>query len=173
VTHDRREIEDLADHIVLLADRRVRAWGGAAAVLTDLDLPFALSPDAASVIAARVTAYDPDYDLSEVAAGGQRLWLPGFRGRAGDPVRVLIRATDVTLYRHVPDGGSALNSLNCRITGVSSGRGTAVVQLQIEGVDAPVVAHVTRLSFERLGLAEGDPVHALVKATSARREGLG
>jgi len=169
VTHDRREVEDLADHIVLLNEGRVRAYGPAAVVLADLDLPFAVDPDAASVIAARVTAYDADYDLTEVAAGGQKLWLPGERGRAGDPVRVLIRAGDVTLYREPPDGGSALNSLICRIAGVRFERNTAVVRLALAEGQGVFIAHVTRRSFDRLGLAAGDTVHALVKATSSRR----
>jgi molybdate transport system ATP-binding protein len=169
VTHDRREVEELADHIVLLGDRRVRACGSAASVLADLDLPFAAESEAASVIAARVTAYDPDYDLTRVAAGGHTLWLPGVRGRAGDALRVLIRAGDVTLYRESPDGGSALNNLTCRIGGVRFERGTAVVRLELADDQGVFIAHVTRLSFDRLGLTAGDTVHALVKATSSRR----
>ena len=58
---------------------------------------------------------------------------------------------------------SARNQLNGTVTSVQLGALMAEVTVEVAGV--PVVAAITKESAERLGLAEGKPVSAIIKAT--------
>ena len=64
---------------------------------------------------------------------------------------------------HPLDGLSARNHLRGRITGLRLDGLMAEVTVDIAG--QPLVAIITRASVERLGLAIGDEVRAVVKAT--------
>ena len=59
---------------------------------------------------------------------------------------------------------SARNQLAGRITAITSGAVMAEVTIDI-GNGQTLVAAITRSSVERMGLAEGDAVVAIVKAT--------
>ena len=59
---------------------------------------------------------------------------------------------------------SARNQLAGRITAITSGAVMADVTIDI-GNGQTLVAAITRSSVERMGLAEGDAVVAIVKAT--------
>lgn len=83
----------------------------------------------------------------------------------GDDVTVLVKATEVMLAK----GTSGLGALTTRnqivgkVTGVESGTVMAEVTIEVGGDQ--FVAAVTRNSVERLGLASGDDVVVLIKAT--------
>ena len=58
---------------------------------------------------------------------------------------------------------SARNQLAATVTSVSIGAVMAEIEVSVGGV--PVVAVITKESAERLGLAEGSKVSAIIKAT--------
>ena len=58
---------------------------------------------------------------------------------------------------------SARNQLVGTVTSVSIGAVMAEIEVNVEGV--PVVAVITKESAEKLGLAEGSKVSAIIKAT--------
>jgi molybdopterin-binding protein len=58
---------------------------------------------------------------------------------------------------------SARNHLAGTVTSVSIGAVMAEIEVSVGGV--PVVAVITKESAERLGLAEGSKVSAIIKAT--------
>jgi molybdopterin-binding protein len=70
---------------------------------------------------------------------------------------------DSLVAREVDVETSARNQLRGTVTGVSIGAVMAEVTLDIGG--AQVVAAITKESAERLGLAEGKPATAIIKAT--------
>ena len=84
---------------------------------------------------------------------------------AGDAVTVLIKATEVMLAKGA--GGyeelTTRNQISGTVTAVETGSVMAEVRIAIAGGE--LVAAVTKHSVERLGLAKGDDVVALVKAT--------
>jgi molybdate transport system regulatory protein len=107
-----------------------------------------------------------------VAVGGEQLVAVITRHSAerlglaqGDAVTVLIKATEVMLAK----GSDRLDRLTTRnqvagtVTAVQSGNVMAEVTIDAGGGE--LVAAVTRASVERLGLAAGDDVVALIKAT--------
>ena len=59
---------------------------------------------------------------------------------------------------------SARNTLKGQVTSLRLGDMEAEVTLRIEG-GAQITATITRASAERLGLAEGREVHAVIKAS--------
>jgi len=84
---------------------------------------------------------------------------------AGDSVTVLVKATEVMLAK---GSGSyeeltTRNQIKGKVRSVETGSVMAEVRIDVAGGE--LVAAVTRHSVERLGLAEGDDVVALVKAT--------
>lgn len=84
---------------------------------------------------------------------------------AGDTVTALVKATEVMLAK----GSSPIENLSTRnqlvgtVTGVETGSVMAEVRIEVGGDE--LVAAITRQSVDRLGLAAGDSVVVLVKAT--------
>jgi len=100
-----------------------------------------------------------------VVAEITRRGVEHLRLEPGDDVTVLIKATEVMLGKGsaVFEGLTTRNQIPGKVTGVTLGSVMAEVTVAV-GSDN-VVAAVTRNSVDRLGLAEGDDVVVLVKAT--------
>jgi molybdate transport system ATP-binding protein len=75
--HDISEIERLADHMVLLDSGRVVAAGPLNELLADTRLPIANSPQASTVLEARVGSYSPEDGLTALDIGGGNCWCRG------------------------------------------------------------------------------------------------
>ena len=83
----------------------------------------------------------------------------------GDAVTVLIKATEVMLAKGSArlDRLSTRNQIPGKVTGLQLG--SVMAEVTIDAGGSELVAAVTRGSVERLGLAPGDDVLALIKAT--------
>jgi molybdate transport system regulatory protein len=101
----------------------------------------------------------------EVAAAITRHSVERLNLREGDAVTVLVKATEVMLAK----GSSRLDNLSTRnqipgkVVGVETDSVMAEVRVDASGNE--IVAAVTRNSVSRLGIAEGDEVLVLIKAT--------
>lgn len=169
VTHDMREVERLADHLVLMERGRVIASGPLAELQGDPSLPLALSREAAMTLDGVIRSYDPHYGLLELAVHGGRFLTPAPVGAVGEHRRLRVLAGDVSLAREPPGPSSILNILEARImqaTATSENEMLAVLALGADGSGARLLARVTKRSWERLELAEGLAVHAQVKAVA-------
>ncbi len=171
VTHDLAEVERLADTLVLMEAGTVRALGPVSDLAADPGLPLAGLPDAAEVLEATVESVDVDYGLMSVAVAGASLQVPATGARPGQRHRVRIAAADVSLCRTPPAAGafSILNVLPARIREATASDNhlvTVVLTLGADGAGAPLLARITRKSWDQLGLAPGLPVHALVKGVA-------
>ena len=170
VSHDITEIERLADRIILLEEGRVVVNGSLIDVLSDPSLPLASMPDAASVVEGSVRDYDAGYGLTTLAVGGGELIVPGNLGETGAAKRVRIAASDVGICRvRAPQGSSILNGPLVHITGFEkSGENNVTVFMRFgkNGDGSPLLARITRKSYDALKLAKGDVVHALIKSVA-------
>nr|QEO74064.1 hypothetical protein [uncultured bacterium] len=81
----------------------------------------------------------------------------------GSRVRVLIKATEVSLAIGPLHGISIRNQLAGEVVGVSTGGAMATVKIKIGGGE--LTAAITRESVDELALAVGAAVVALVKST--------
>jgi molybdate transport system regulatory protein len=107
-----------------------------------------------------------------IAVGGEQIVAVITRHSAerlgladGDDVTVLIKATEVMLAKG-SDGLDRLttrNQIPGKVTNVQTGNVMAEVTIDAKGTE--LVAAVTKGSVERLGLAAGDDVVALITAT--------
>lgn len=165
VSHDMGEVEQLADHMVMLAGGRVVASGPLNSVLTGDAAGLWRERDAVSVLAATVTHFDSADQITSLDLGGQTLLVGGRAGEPGEPARVRIGARDVSLATVRPSQTTILNCLAASITGIDMLDGPDVaVALRVDG--QPLTARVTRRSAYALGLAVGQMVYAQVKGVS-------
>lgn len=168
VSHSVDEVALLADRMLVLDGGRVAAEGRTADVLERLDLaPLAGHFGTATVVEARVIRHDPDYRLTWLDLAGQTLVVPQ-RGRfeEGEEACVVVRARDVSLATRRPAGVSIQNVLAGRVYEVRETDDTAFAEVSIDLGPDRLLARITRLSLHDLGLAEGDPVFALLKSVS-------
>lgn len=171
VSHDMGEVARLARRIVVLNQGRVVVQGDINDVLSDLAaVPFVGLADAGAVLTGRVVGHAND-GLTKIETGAGALWVPGAVGRAGGQVRLRIPAQDVILSKTAPEGLSALNVLPVTITAVD--RGTSGVAVALRVGNARLLARVTKRSCDAMGLAVGDRVYAILKATAIAPNDVG
>ncbi len=168
VTHRQEEIARLADHVVIVDGGRVVRAGPVEATLASVEAEEQLLDAPTTVIRARVTGHDEDYRLTDLVCDGGQLVVERVDLAVGAELRLGVRATDVTLARARPTDVSANNILKGRVTALRwAGESWADVQLDCSG--QPLLARITRRSAQRLAIAPGDELWALVKSTTLKR----
>jgi molybdate transport system ATP-binding protein len=173
VSHDMSEVARLATTLVVLNKGQVAVSGPIGQVLSHPEVvPLVGVRAAGAVITARVSGRLLDDGLTELSFSGGRLVLPGNLGVIGQSVRLRIPAQDVILARTAPDGISALNVLPVEITQISEGRGPGVA-VGLKAGEDHLLARVTRRSAQRMELAVGQRIFAIIKATAVGPEDIG
>ncbi|MGE5096331.1 MAG: molybdenum ABC transporter ATP-binding protein [Betaproteobacteria bacterium] len=173
VSHAVEEVTRLADRLVLVADGHTIAEGAVAEVLGRADLrPHTGRFEAGAVIDARVERHDEGYGLTVLAFDGGELVVPNVDALVGATVRARIRARDVAIALEAPRAASFQNVLPATVEALSEEFG-AIVDVALRVGSTPLVARITRQSAERLAIAPGQPVYALVKAIAIDRRSVG
>jgi len=166
VSHSVAEVIRLASTVVLLSEGHVAAVGPTAEVMRRIDLPpFAGQPDAGAVIEVTVAAHDDRFDLTELTSRAGVWRLPLLGARVGERLRLHVHARDVMLATTRPTDVSALNVMQGVVAEVSAGGG-ATVDIRLDCNGEALTARLTRYSAERLRLAPGVPVFALIKTVA-------
>jgi molybdate transport system ATP-binding protein len=163
VSHDVGEVARLADRVVVLAKGRIAAQGVPGEILGPK-----LGGDRfarISVLSGTHPAYDEKYGLTSVEHPAGRISLAGRLPHQHD-VRIIVRATDVTLALARPNEMSVRTTLTGTIAEIERGDGPVVMaSIALEGGDR-LAAAITRKAVDDLGLDAGDLVYCLVKAVS-------
>jgi molybdate transport system ATP-binding protein len=171
VSHGVEEVVRIADTVVLMSAGSVLAVGPAEDVMGRPDLrPGEGAFEGGAVIDAKVVEQDMEHDLATLAFEGGTLTATGVDALIGEPVRVRIRARDVSLALERPRRISIQNVLEGTIVEIGAGS-NGIVDVAIAVGAATFRSRVTRRAVEQLGLAKGVPVYALVKAVSLTRAG--
>jgi molybdate transport system ATP-binding protein len=173
VSHAIDEVVRLADTVALISDGRIRASGPVSQMAGQLELrPLLGRFEGGAVIEAKVAEQDLDMGLARLVFPGGELYAPDVDALVGAPVRVRIRARDVSLALSRPADVSFLNMLAGTVVALGEEAGASVdVQLDVRGT--PLIARVTRKSVAALGIAPGKPVYALIKAVAIDRHSVG
>jgi molybdate transport system ATP-binding protein len=172
VTHDMTEVERLADHMVLLERGHIVAAAALSELQSDPSSPLAASREAAVTLKGMVEASDPKFGVANVSIPGGMLIAPPPpppRDAVGEPRRIRILASDVSLARDKPSRSSILNVLPGRVVAMKPLDGyeaLVVVALGENGEGARLLSRMTQKSWAELGLAEGQKVYAQVKYIS-------
>lgn len=166
VTHAVDEILRLAETVVLMANGGVVASGAVAEIMGRPELRARGGIfEGGAVVEATVAARDEEFELATLAFDGGRLVTSGIEAVVGERVRLRVRARDVSLALVKPADVSVLNVLPARIVDISAANGASVMVRLMVGNTA-FAARVTRYSANRLGLAAGREVYAMIKAVS-------
>ncbi len=171
VSHSASEVARLATTVVALEEGRVIGQGPAAEVLSDPAVLPTGAREAGAVITAKVAAHHED-GLTELDAGGAPLFLPRLGQPPGSPLRVRIAAHDVILSRTRPEGLSALNILPGKVRELRPGDGPGMI-VGLDTQAGRLLARITRRSAQALELAEGMPVHAVIKTVAVAPSDIG
>ena len=169
VTHDMSEVERLADHMVLMDKGRVIAAGPLEEIQGNIDLPLARKREATIALEARVSGHDADYGLLSLDIDGGNMQVPGLPMPIGTPVRLRIRAADISIATGKPATSSILNVLPARILKAEDLGHTErimVLGLGVDGSGAQLLARITRRSWDKLSLKTGDDIHAQIKSAA-------
>ena len=166
VSHAVDEVARLAAQVVKLDTGRVAAIGTPGEVLASASLAATADRfDAVSILSAPLKTFLPDYGVSVLDHPAGEIVVPGRLPDHG-PVRVTIRATNVTLAVGRPVNVSVRTALQGRITGLETDGGPfALATVMLDGGEI-LRAFTTRLAADGLGLGIGDEVQALVKAVA-------
>ncbi len=172
VSHSVAEVARLATTIVLLADGKVAAIGPTSEIMQRLDLfPLTGRAEAGAVIEATVERHDDSFGMTELSSRAGRWILQRLDVPVGARVRLRVRARDVMLAKSAPEHLSALNVLPGVVAAVGPHDGP-IVEIRVDCSGEALIARLMRYSVERLGLAVGTPVFALVKSVALDRRSL-
>lgn len=164
VSHAPDEVARLADHLLLLERGRLVAQGPLNETLARMDSPLSQRDEAFTVLNCQVAKADSEHHLSELRLGQHAIYIPRSHCVEGDAVRLRIQARDVSINLEHAQHSSILNILPATVLDMSppTAQGQRLLRLAI--AEQTVLARVSELSRERLGLVVGMPVFAQIKA---------
>ena len=170
VSHAVDEILSIADTVVLMDDGRVAATGSVAEIASRLDdAGFADLAAAGTVLHATVGSHDAALALTRLDTALGPLLVSRLERAPGSRVRVRLGARDVALALDRPRDVSVINVVAGTVAGVDR-RADGTVAVTVEaGKGTALRADITRLAADRLALAPGKPVHAMIKAVAVER----
>jgi molybdate transport system ATP-binding protein len=166
VSHAVSEVARLATTVVLLSEGRVLAAGPPADVLGGSDMVPIVGPgEAGAVLEAKVLSLDLAFGLSVLETRAGPLTVPRIAAGLGSIVRVFVRASDVMLSLHRPEGISALNVLAGRVVALTEESRT-VIDVELDCGGQRLMARITRRSATAMKLEPGVPVYAIIKSVA-------
>jgi molybdate transport system ATP-binding protein len=164
VSHSVAEVARLATTVVILTEGRVTAVGPVADILAQAD-----AGEVGSVLDAVVVRHDEIFQLSVLKTAAGELQVPRLSVEVGAAVRAYIRGRDVMLSLRRPDEMSALNVLLGKVAAITPGGQDAQADVRLDCNGASVTARLTTKSVQRLALAPGRSVYAVIKSVSFER----
>src|SRR5262245_509653 len=171
VSHAVEEVVRLADTVVLMAAGNVAAVGDVEDVMGRPDLRAAAGTfEGGSIIDAKVVGQDMQYELATLAFDGGTLTVTNLDALIGEPVRVRIRARDVSVALDLPERISIQNVLPGKVAELSAARG-GIVDVSIAVGRVKLRSRITERAAVQLGLVPGLGVYAMIKAVSLDRHG--
>lgn len=168
VSHSPNEVARLAHHLVLLEEGRVLASGPISEMLARLDLPTAQDEAAGVTIDGRSVAHDDRYGLLTLQLPNSQhvLRVPHDARSDGEPLRLKILARDVSLTLHRVQDSTIVNILPARVIEYTTTANKSQVMIRLDVEGTPLLARITRYSFDQLNLQEGQSVWAQIKAVA-------
>ena len=166
VSHSIEEVIRLCDYLLVMEQGRIIAAGNIQEVLLRADLPLLGGEEAGAIIHATAIDSDVGDGLTKIAFDGIEMWVPGIY-ESGAPLRLRVRANDVSLSREDTGASTVLNVLPASIESIrNDGESCALVQLAVGS--GRLLARITRRSRTALQLEPGDRVLAQIKSVAVK-----
>jgi molybdate transport system ATP-binding protein len=166
VSHSVAEVARLATTVIVMNNGSISAQGPVSDIFSQPGFAHHLERSGqGSLIEARATFYDPVYGLNHLQSGNITIQVPGSALPQGKTVRMHILARDIMIATRKPEDLSALNILPGTIVSMDEPV-DQMVSLRIDCAGTGIMARITRLSADRLGLAKGRAVYAIIKSVA-------
>ena len=165
VSHAIEEVARLAEHVIVLRDGKAVAQGNTQTVM-NLSDSHASRFEKTSILTGTPASYDAAYGLTTLSHPGGNISLTGKLSQGKATVRIVVKATDVTLALNNPKDNSArtmMKGINARCD--VDGSSTVIVHVKLEGGEE-LSAALTRKAMDQLGLDAGQAVWCLLKSVS-------
>lgn len=173
VSHSIEEVIRLADTMVLLSNGEIAAQGPVEDLMSRLDLhPLTGRYEAGAVINTVVRGHDDDDGLTILTCAAGDFLLPRISVDEGVNIRLRVRARDVSLSLEKPKLTSVLNVFKGIISEIGPIGSSPHIELLID-IGVPLIARITRRSFNELNLKCGSTVYAMIKAAAIDRRNTG
>ncbi len=167
VSHDIREIERIADRIIIIEQGKVKASGLLSEVLINNRLPLAQQKDAAIIFEGEVKHFAPEDNLTTISVKGGEFLIPGNAAPPGTRKRLRIFANDVSLSPKEPSKTTILNVLPARIIEISSlGDAQVNILCQLKNDGEKIQARITRKSQNYFNFQVDNNVYIQIKSVS-------
>ena len=170
VSHQLDEILRLADALAVVDGGSLVASGSLSEVLANAERSGLGGANAGVVLEGVAGKTDDDYGMTPVETSAGPLWVTG-RYAASTPLRVIVRANDVSVSLEPLEATSIQNSLPARIEGLDE-EAEATLRLTLDVDGQPLIARITRRAAARLDLGPGRAVYAHIKSAAVRRHRL-
>jgi len=166
VSHAPEEVQQLADHLILLGQGRVLADGELNALLTDPSLAISHFEEAAAVLEASVVGHDKEFHLTSLAFDGAQVSVSYNGLPIGHKARLRICARDVSLALVQPQQISITNSFQVRVVRLDPDRDPSQMLVRCEIGGQFLLSRITRRSVHLLNIKAGKDVYAQVKSVA-------
>lgn len=165
VSHTVEEVARLADNMILMNAGRITARGATQEMLTRLDIDYAYENDATSIVEGTVSGHDEPYQLTYIKCGSEHFTIPYRTFKIGSPVRLRLKARDLSITLERPTQSSILNIFPATVDSLAED-GTAQANVRLLLGENPILARITRKSVAHLNLKPGKHVFLQVKSVS-------
>ena len=166
VSHSPKEIQQLADYLVLLDQGKVLAAGELNSLLTNASLPIAHLEGAAAVIEATVIDHDKKFHISHLAFDGGQVSVSYNGLPPGHKARLRICARDVSLALSEPTQTSISNCFPVKIISIDPDRDPSQNLIRCDIGGQILLSRITRRSSQKLDIKPDKIVYAQVKSVA-------
>ncbi|QGN37296.1 molybdenum ABC transporter ATP-binding protein ModC [Klebsiella oxytoca] len=165
VSHSLDEIQHLADNVLVLEEGKVKAFGCLEEVWSSSVMhPWLPQDQQSTILNVTVAAQHPQYAMTALALGDQRIWVNRLDRAPGETARIRIQASDVSLVLEPAQQTSIRNILPARVMQCIESNGQVEVRLEISG--RTLWARISPWARDDLGIIPGQQLYAQIKSVS-------
>lgn len=170
VSHDRREVAQLADYILMMEAGKIIVAGEYQSLSTDLKMPFSQGKDALSTLPVRIGKETDDH-LTELHFGDDSFWVRSTGLKEESLMRLQIPANEISISLNKIEHSSVLNHVKVTIIDIGDdNNGQRLLSIKTNQARVTeqhkLLAKITSRSVNRLGLVIGTECYANFKAVA-------
>lgn len=168
VSHSLDEIQQLADHMLILDKGKMVAHGAITEVRNSTHMtPWLSAMEHSSLLVAKVAEIHPKYDMTRVILDDNTsLWLNERLTEQGKIVRVCIKSNHVSVCIVPPEGSSIRNIVKAKINQIipqQDNRNRNHVRLKLSLPNNYLWATITPWALDDLALTVGQQIYVQIK----------
>lgn len=165
VSHSLDEVLQLADNVLVLENGAVKAFGPLEQVWSSSAMrPWLPRADQSSVLRVQVLEQHPHYPMTALSLGDQHIWVSRIDQPLRTPLRIQIRATDVSLSLQPPHNSSIRNVIPAQVEELLEIDDQVEVKLRIG--QSELWARITPWARDELMIKPGLWLYAQIKGVS-------